>query len=87
MAKNAMVAPRQAHHQPGDPAELAAGRAGFDVATIQQIITAIGGESALARFAGEIVSNPQVMALLDRDGDGDALDDIAGLASGFFGRK
>ncbi|GAM06431.1 MULTISPECIES: hypothetical protein [Novosphingobium] len=87
MAEKAVAALGQAHQQPGDTAELAAGRTGLDVATIQQIITAIGGESALARFAGEIVSNPQVMALLDRDGDGDAMDDIAGFASGLFGRK
>ena len=44
---------------------------------LEQIRDAIGGEGSLAKFA----------SMLDLDGDGNPLDDIAGMASGLFGKK
>lgn len=77
-----------AHQQPGNTAQLAAGKTGLDVATIQKIIESIGGESSLGRFASEIAGNPSaVSGLFDRDGDGSVLDDIAGMAKGLFGKS
>ncbi|MBT0669633.1 hypothetical protein HT136_14795 [Novosphingobium profundi] len=87
MAEKAVAALGQAHQEPGDTASLAAQKTGLDLGTIQQVIAAIGGEGSLAQFAGEIASNPQIMGLLDRDGDGDLSDELTGLASAFFGKK
>ncbi|MCJ2181232.1 hypothetical protein MTR62_00695 [Novosphingobium sp. 1949] len=87
MAEKAVAALGHAHQQPGDTAQLAAQKTGLDLGVIQQVIAAIGGEGALAQFAGQIASSPEIMKLLDRDGDGSALDDIAGMASSFFGKK
>ncbi len=87
MAEKAVAALGQSHQEPGDTATLAAQKTGLDLGTVQQVIAAIGGEGSLAQFATQITSNPQVMALLDRDGDGQVVDDIANLASGFFGKK
>lgn len=87
MAEKAVAALGQSHQEPGDTAQLAAQKTGLDLGTIQQIISAIGGEGSLAQFASQIVSNPEIMKLLDRDGDGSALDDIADMASSFFGKK
>lgn len=77
-----------AHQQPGNTAQLAAGRTGLDVATIHKIIEAIGGESALGRFAGEIANDPsRFSTLFDKDQDGSVLDDLTGLAKGLFGKR
>ena len=87
MAQKAVAALGQSHEQPGDTAALAADKTGLDTGTMQQMIAAIGGEGALGQIAQQITANPQVMQMLDRDGDGSVIDDIAGIASGFFARK
>lgn len=87
MAEKAVAALGQSHQEEGDTATLAAQKTGLDLGTIQQMMAAIGGEGSLAQFAGQITSNPAIMKLLDRDGDGSAMDDIADMASGFFGKK
>ena len=48
-----------------------------------------GGEGALGDIAAKMASNPQLAGIanmLDRDGDGNPLDDIAGIAKGLFGK-
>jgi len=49
----------------------------------------IGGEGALESFASAISAHPdavqKVSGFLDKDGDGNPLNDIAGLAKGLFG--
>ena len=88
MAEKAIAALGIAHQQPGNTAQLAAGKTGLDVATIQKIIESIGGENSLSQFASQIASNPSMLSgLLDRDGDGSAMDDIAGMAKGLFGKS
>ncbi|MEY4951814.1 MAG: hypothetical protein RL299_238, partial [Pseudomonadota bacterium] len=50
----------------------------------------LGGEGGLGQLSELIKGNSALSGLagmLDRDGDGNPLDDIAGLASGLFGKK
>ena len=77
MAEKAIAALGQAHQQPGDTIDLAAQKTGLDTGTLNQIRDAIGGEGSLANFA----------SILDRDGDGNPLNDIADMAKGLFGKK
>ncbi|MEJ2408413.1 MAG: hypothetical protein P8Y48_03495 [Novosphingobium sp.] len=88
MAEKAIAALGAAHQQPGDTAELAAQKTGLDLELIRKIIAAIGGEGSLSEIASQIASDPsQISALFDRDGDGSAIDDLAGMAKGFFGKS
>lgn len=50
--ENAVTALAQAHPQPGDTVEQAAQSTGLSGDVLQQIVTHIGGEGALGRFAG-----------------------------------
>jgi len=77
MAEKAIAALGHAHQMEGDTVEAAAASTGLPTGTLQQIVEAIGGEGSLMEFAN----------MLDRDGDGNPLDDIADMASGFFGKK
>ncbi len=83
-----------AHPAPGDTVETAAASTGLSPDVLQQIVGHIGGEGSLAQFAsllggaggaGGVMG--QIGGMLDRDGDGNPLNDIAGMASGFFGGK
>jgi hypothetical protein len=77
LAEQAVAALGEAHQQPGDTVQQAAARTGLDAGTVSQIVGHIGGEGSLGRFA----------AMLDQDGDGNPLDDLAGLASKLFGKS
>ena len=90
LAEKAVAALGQAHPQPGDTVEAAAGKTGIDAGTLGQIVQQIGGEGALGQIAGKLGGNPQlasILGMLDRDGDGNPLDDIAGMAGSLFGKK
>lgn len=76
MAEKAIAALGHAHQLEGDTVEAAAAKTGLPTGTLNQIVEAIGGEGSLTHFAG----------MLDRDGDGNPLDDIAGMAKGLFGK-
>lgn len=78
------------HHQmQGDTAEGAAAATGLPVDKLQEIIGQIGGEGSLGRFATMLQQDGAggIMGMLDRDGDGNPLNDLTGMASGFFGKK
>ncbi|QYJ08107.1 hypothetical protein [Qipengyuania flava] len=77
LAAKAVAALGEAHQDPGDTIEVASSKTGMDAAMLEQIRDAIGGEGSLAKFA----------SMLDLDKDGSPLDDIAGMASSFFGKK
>ena len=84
----------KAHPAPGDTVQTAASATGLSPDIMQQIVGHIGGEGALAQFAsllggagGTAGVMGQIGGMLDRDGDGNPLKDLAGLASGFFGKK
>ena len=74
VAENAIRTLAKAHAAPGDTVETAASQIGLPTDMLQQIIGQIGGEGSLGRFA----------QMLDQDGDGSPLNDIAGLAKGFL---
>ena len=77
MAEKAIAALGRAHQQPGDTVAAAAAATGLDAGVLNQIVAQIGGEGSLTAFAG----------MLDRDGDGNPINDIMGMASSLFGKK
>jgi hypothetical protein len=87
MAEKAIAALGQSHAEPGDTIEGAAAKTGLDAGTIGKIVEQIGGEGSLGQYAQALQDNPQLSGVfkwLDRDGDGNPLDDIAGMASSLF---
>jgi hypothetical protein len=76
MAEQAVAALGAAHQEPGDTVQQAASQTGLDAGTVSQIVEHIGGEGSLGRFA----------AMIDQDGDGNPLDELAGLAGKLFGK-
>ncbi len=70
----------QTHQMQGDTVDLAAARTGLDAGTLGTIVEQIGGEGSLTEFANAI------RGILDKDGDGNPLDDLAGMAKGMFGK-
>ena len=77
MVEKAVAALGEAHQAPGDTVEAAAAKTGLDAGVLSQIVEQIGGEGSLGRFA----------QMLDADGDGNPLDDIASMAGKFFGKS
>lgn len=75
-AEEAVAALGEAHQLDGDTVELAAEKTGIDAGILSKMVEHIGGEGSLERFA----------TMLDQDGDGNPLDDIAGFASKLFGK-
>ncbi|NML04973.1 hypothetical protein [Sphingomonas sp. G-3-2-10] len=75
--ESAVQALAKYHPMQGDTAEGAAAATGLPLDKIQELIGHIGGEGALAKYAG----------MLDKDGDGNPINDIVGMASGLFGKK
>jgi ATP phosphoribosyltransferase regulatory subunit HisZ len=76
-AEKAIAALGHAHQLEGDTVEAASAATGLPKGTLEQIVAAIGGEGSLSNFA----------TMLDRDRDGNPLDDIAGMAKGLFGKS
>ena len=89
-AEKAIAALGQSHAEPGDTIAGAAAKTGLDAGTLGQIVEQIGGEGSLGQFAQTLQDNPQAAGIfkwLDRDGDGNPLDDIAGMAKGLLGKE
>lgn len=90
MAEKAIAALGVAHQRPGDTVELAASKTGLDVGTLTQIVQQIGGEGSLTEFANMLKDHPQasgILAMFDKDGDGQVIDDLADMAKGLFGKS
>ncbi|MBE5073584.1 hypothetical protein IM511_04620 [Erythrobacteraceae bacterium E2-1 Yellow Sea] len=88
MAEKAIAALGQAHQMQGDTVDLAAAKTGVETGTLRQIVEQIGGEGSLMEFANAIQNDPASLAhLLDRDGDGNPLDDVMDMAKGLFGKN
>ncbi|MEM8723961.1 MAG: hypothetical protein AAGE86_00420 [Pseudomonadota bacterium] len=91
MVEKGLAALGQSQPEDGDTVELAAQKTGMDVGALGSIMEQMGGEGALGSFAGLADAGEGglggIMSMLDRDGDGNAMDDIAGMASGLFGKK
>ena len=89
LAEKAVAALGKSHAEPGDTVELAAQKADLDVGKLSDVLTQLGVEGVLGDLAGKLDANPQLLGILDmldRDGDGNPLDDIAGMAKGLFGK-
>ncbi len=76
IVENAIKALGRSHPAEGDTVELASTETGLDSNILNTILEKIGGEGSLGGFA----------SMLDLDGDGNPLDDIAGMAGKLFGR-
>ena len=90
MAEKAIAALGHAHQMEGDTVELASANTGLGTDVLSQIVEQIGGEGSLMEFANILKNNPQAASMfkmLDRDGDGNPLNDVMGMASGLFGKK
>lgn len=90
MAEKAVAALGHGHQLEGDTVEAAAAQTGLPTGTLSQIVEQIGGEGSLTEFANMLKENPQaksVLGMIDRDGDGNPLNDIAGMAKGIFGKS
>lgn len=86
--EQAVAALAKAHPMQGDTAEAAAASTGLPLEKLQELIGHIGGEGSLGRYAALIQEQGAgLLGALDKDGDGNPLNDIAGLASGLFGKK
>lgn len=77
MAEKAIAALGKAHQAPGGTVETASAATGLPTDKLNEIVTAIGGEGSLTQFA----------SMLDRDGDGNPLNDVLGMAKGLFGKE
>lgn len=89
IAEKAIAALGQSHQEPGDTIAGAAAKTGLDAGVLGQIVEQIGGEGSLGQFAQMMKDHPQaagILGMLDRDGDGNPLDDIAGMAGKLFGK-
>lgn len=98
-AEMAVKALGMAHPEPGDTVAAAASNTGLSPDVLQQVMGMMGGEGALGSIAGMLGGAGagaaggaggvlgQVGGMLDRDGDGNPLNDIAGMAGGLFGGK
>ncbi len=90
MAEKAIAALGQSHEEPGDTIAGAAAKTGLDAGVLSQIVDQIGGEGSLGQYAQLLKDNPTakgLLGMLDRDGDGNPLNDIVGMAKGLFGKK
>ncbi len=90
IAEKAVAALGQSHAEPGDTIAGAAAKTGLDASTLSQMMEQLGGEGGLGQIAEKIKDIPAlsgVAGMLDRDGDGNPLNDIAGMAKGLFGKN
>jgi hypothetical protein len=77
MAEKAISALGMTHQMDGDTVSLAAEKTGLSPDILNQVVSAIGGEGSLSNFA----------SMIDKDGDGNPINDVLGMAKGLFGGK
>lgn len=77
MVENAIKTLGKTHQMDGDTVTLAAEKTGISPDILNQIVGAIGGEGSLSNFA----------SILDKDGDGNPVNDLMGMAKGLFGKS
>jgi hypothetical protein len=77
MAEKAISALGMTHQMEGDTVSLAAEKTGLSPDILSQVVSAIGGEGSLGNFA----------SMIDKDGDGNPINDVLGMAKGLFGGK
>ncbi|MFM6855018.1 MAG: hypothetical protein ACKOUM_13155 [Sphingopyxis sp.] len=72
----AMAALSKARGEEGDTVAGAAAATGLSTDSLSTLLQSVGGEGALGKLTG----------LLDRDGDGNPLNDVASIAGQLFNR-
>lgn len=77
MVENAIKTLGKTHQMDGDTVTLAAEKTGISPDILNQVVSAIGGEGSLSNFA----------SILDKDGDGNPVNDLMGMAKGLFGKS
>jgi hypothetical protein len=88
LVEKAVATLGQTHQMEGNTVDLAAEKTGLDAGMLGKIVEQIGGEGSLGEFANAIKNDPKsVMGILDKDGDGNPLNDVMGMAKGLFGKK
>ena len=87
--ESAIAALAKHHPMQGDTAEGAAATTGLPLDKLQEIVGHIGGEGSLGRFATMLQQDggSGILGALDRDGDGNPLNDLGGIAGSLFGKK
>ena len=88
LAQQAVTALASAQPQPGDTIATASAQTGIDSGVLGQIASQLGGEGALGQINQMLQEHPQaasLLSMLDRNGDGNPLDDVLGMAKGLFG--
>ena len=73
----------------GDAAQHAAAETGISADKLQALIPALaahlGSEGGIQGLLGQLTGSGGLLASLDKDGDGNPLNDITGMAKGLFG--
>jgi hypothetical protein len=90
MVEKALAALGQSHAEPGDTVELAAKKTGMDSGALGSIMEKLGGEGALGDMVGKLGGAGGLgglTSMLDKDGDGNPMNDLTNMASGLFGKK
>jgi ATP phosphoribosyltransferase regulatory subunit HisZ len=89
--EGAIASLAKSHGEDGDTVTLAAEKTGIEQGKLTQIVEQIGGEGSLTQFNELLKSDEGLMdkvtGFLDRDGDGNPLNDLAGMAKGLFGKS
>jgi ATP phosphoribosyltransferase regulatory subunit HisZ len=88
LAEKAVAALGQSHAEEGDTIAGAAAKTGLDSGMLGQLADHLGGAGGLGQLSGLLQGAGGLSGLsqiLDRDGDGNPLDDIAGIAKGLLG--
>jgi hypothetical protein len=89
--EKAMASLAKSHSAPGDTVQAAAAETGIGQDKLSQIVDQMGGEGGLGKFSQMLNDDQSILGkaagFLDRDGDGNPLNDIAGMAKGLFGKS
>ncbi|NJM50391.1 MAG: hypothetical protein HC843_05425 [Sphingomonadales bacterium] len=89
--EGAVASLAKSHSAPGDTLETASAETGLDRGKMGEIMEQMGGEGALGKISEMMKGDHSIFGkiggFLDRDGDGNPLNDITSMASGLFGKK
>lgn len=75
--KTAMAALGKAHAEAGDTMQGAAAATGLSLESLQGLVAQMGGEDALGKIS----------AMIDRDGDGNPMNDLSAIVGSLFGKR
>ncbi|MCU0948363.1 MAG: hypothetical protein MUF47_08950 [Porphyrobacter sp.] len=88
LVEKGLAALSQTVAAPGDTVDLAAQHSGIAKDALAKVVEQLGGEGALGQIASQFGQNPDdLMKLVDRDGDGNPINDVMNMAKGLFGKS